>query len=80
MSWSFVTLLQVINKNIFQELKMFGLGTGELVLIGIVAVLLFGPKKIPELAKSMGQGLRSFKSSLNKDETETEGTVKNNET
>lgn len=38
-----------------------GLGTPELIIILIVVLLLFGGKKIPELMKAMGQGVKSFK-------------------
>lgn len=44
---------------------IFNLGTGELVIIFIVVLLLFGAKRIPELARSMGKGIRSFKDGLN---------------
>lgn len=44
---------------------MFGLGIGELVLILAVAVLFFGPKKIPQLAKGMGEAIREFQKSRN---------------
>jgi sec-independent protein translocase protein TatA len=37
---------------------MFGLGTKEIVIIAIVVVLLFGSKKIPELAKSLAEAVR----------------------
>lgn len=37
------------------------LGTGEIVLIAIVVLLLFGGKKIPELMKGIGKGVRNFK-------------------
>lgn len=37
---------------------MFGLGTKEIVIIAIVIVLLFGSKKIPELAKSIAEATR----------------------
>ncbi len=37
------------------------LGTGELLLIGLAILLLFGGKKIPELMKGLGKGVRSFK-------------------
>jgi TatA/E family protein of Tat protein translocase len=46
---------------------MFGLGMGELVLVGVIALFLVGPKKIPELAKGLGEGIGSFKKAL-KDE------------
>lgn len=39
---------------------MFGLGAGELLLIFVIAVLFLGPKKIPELAKGLGQAVREF--------------------
>jgi sec-independent protein translocase protein TatA len=40
---------------------MFGLGPTEVVLILVVGLLLFGAKKLPELGRSLGQGLREFK-------------------
>lgn len=39
---------------------MFGLGFGELVLIFLIALIFIGPKKLPELAKGLGQGIRDF--------------------
>ena len=44
---------------------IFGLGTPELLLIAFVFLLLFGAKKIPELMKGLGKGVRSFKDGLN---------------
>lgn len=40
---------------------MFNLGPGEIILILLAALLIFGPKKLPELGKSLGQGIRSFR-------------------
>lgn len=40
---------------------MFDVGGGELILIFIVVLLLFGPKKIPEVMRSVGKGLRQFR-------------------
>lgn len=37
------------------------LGPGEIILILIAVLLIFGPKKLPELGKSLGQGIREFK-------------------
>jgi TatA/E family protein of Tat protein translocase len=39
---------------------MFGLGFGELVLVLLIALIFIGPKKLPELAKGLGQGIREF--------------------
>jgi sec-independent protein translocase protein TatA len=39
---------------------MFGLGFGELILILLIALIFIGPKKLPELAKGLGKGLREF--------------------
>ena len=36
----------------------------ELIVVLIVALLIFGPKKLPELGKSLGSGMRSFKDSV----------------
>jgi sec-independent protein translocase protein TatA len=40
------------------------IGLPELIVILIVAVLLFGGKKIPELAKGLGEGIKNFKSAM----------------
>ena len=48
------------------------LGFPELLVILGVAVLLFGGKKIPELAKGLGEGIRNFKTSLKGDTKPTE--------
>lgn len=39
---------------------MLGLGFGELVLIFLIALIFIGPKKLPELAKGLGQGIKEF--------------------
>ena len=44
---------------------MFGLGAQELIFIVLILLLLFGGKKIPELMKGLGKGVRSFKDGLN---------------
>lgn len=40
---------------------MFGLGPLEIILLIVVIALLFGARKLPELGKGMGQGIREFK-------------------
>ncbi len=44
------------------------LGTPEILIIIVVAVVLFGGKKIPELAKGLGEGIRNFKTTMKEDE------------
>ena len=52
-------------------LLLFGnLGTTELIIIVFVVLLLFGGKKIPELMKGLGKGVRSFKKGMNEIEDE----------
>ena len=46
-----------MNELLFLE----NLGTGEIVIIAIVVLLLFGGKKIPELMKGIGKGVKNFK-------------------
>lgn len=43
---------------------MFDIGTQELIIIFIVALLVIGPKKLPELAKTLGKGMRELKSAM----------------
>jgi sec-independent protein translocase protein TatA len=50
---------------------MFGLGWPEVVIIAIVAILIFGPKKIPELGSVLGKSLRGFKEELKNSDDET---------
>ena len=46
-------------------LAIFNLGGGEIILILAIALVLFGGKKLPELAKGLGQGIREFKKATN---------------
>ncbi len=46
---------------------MFGMGMGEMVVIGVIIALLFGGKKIPELMKGLGSGIREFKQAASGD-------------
>ncbi|MEG4808877.1 twin-arginine translocase TatA/TatE family subunit [Microcoleus sp. F8-D3] len=49
---------------------MFGLGLPEMGIIAVVAILIFGPKKIPELGNALGKTLRSFKEGVGQSEDE----------
>ena len=49
---------------------ILGLGTGEIILIVLVFLLLFGAKRIPELMKSMGKGVKNFKEGMKEVEKE----------
>ena len=53
------------------------IGTGEIILIALVVLLLYGGKKIPELMKGIGKGVKSFKAGMNEIEKDiTEDTPK----
>ena len=45
--------------------KMFGLGFQEILVIALIILLLFGGKKIPELMRGLGKGVKSFKEGMN---------------
>ena len=50
----------------FESLVLFfNLGPGEIVIIALVVLLIFGGKKIPELMKGLGKGVKSFKEGMN---------------
>lgn len=57
-------------------LLLFNLGTGEILVIVLVVLLLFGGKKIPELMRGLGKGVKSFKQGMN----EVENEIKNADT
>ena len=46
---------------------LFALGTTEIILIVLIVVLLFGAKKIPELMRGVGRGVKEFKDAVNDD-------------
>jgi sec-independent protein translocase protein TatA len=43
---------------------MFGLGPTEIIVILVLLLLLFGAKRLPELARGLGQGIREFRKSV----------------
>ena len=47
--------------------QLLFIGTTELFLIGGIALLLFGGKKLPEMMRGLGQGVREFKKGMNED-------------
>lgn len=51
-----------------------GLGMSEILLIALVVLLFFGGKKIPELMKGLGKGIRSFKEGMNEIEKDIKET------
>lgn len=52
---------------------MFGIGTQEILFILLIVLLFFGGKKIPELMKGLGKGVRSFKEGMNNIEKDVNG-------
>ena len=59
-------------------LLLGGIGTGELLLIILAILLIFGGKKIPELMRGMGKGVKEFKDAMN-EPTETKKEEKKDE-
>ena len=51
---------------------MFGLGTGEILIILLIILLLFGAKKLPDLAKGLGKGISEFKKASSEIKEEVE--------
>jgi len=52
------------------EVKMFNIGAGELILIFLIILLLFGAKRLPEIGRSIGKALGEFKKGLKETEIE----------
>lgn len=51
-------------------MNIFGMGLPEIVLILVVALLIFGPKKLPEIGRSLGKALRGFQEASNEFQSE----------
>jgi len=51
---------------------MFGIGMQEIIVIALIVLLLFGGKKIPELMKGLGKGVKSFKDGMKEEEQREE--------
>jgi len=52
---------------------MFGFGTQELVIVLVIVVILFGAKRLPEMGRGIGEGIRNFKKSMKGDDGPTSG-------
>lgn len=60
---------------LFGSMSLLMIGGSELLIIAIIVLLLFGGKKIPELMKSMGQGIRYFKKGMTEESPEKKGAM-----
>ncbi|PSO80476.1 MAG: twin-arginine translocase TatA/TatE family subunit [Cyanobacteria bacterium QS_4_48_99] len=56
---------------------MFGLGLPEVAIVGVVALLIFGPKKVPEVGSALGKTLRGFKEEMNNPQEDTSDSQQN---
>ena len=54
------------------NLLLFGIGMQEVIVIALIVLLLFGGKKIPELMKGLGKGVKSFKDGMKEIEDDKE--------
>ena len=55
----------------------FNIGTPEILIIVLIVLLLFGAKRLPELAKGLGQGIREFKGAIDGAKKDIEGSNEN---
>ncbi len=54
---------------------MFGMGPWELLVVFLVILLLFGAKRLPEIAQGLGKGIREFKKSMKDTTDEIKGSI-----
>lgn len=55
---------------------MFGIGMSELFIILVIALILFGAKRLPEIGSGLGKGIKNFKKAFQEHEDEVEVTPK----
>lgn len=81
-----IFIFAIVNNNVYSSIiafminnifLLFNLGTGEILIIVFVVLLLFGGKKIPELMRGLGKGVRSFKEGMDDIKNEIERPVSN---
>lgn len=81
-----IFIFAIVNNNVYSSkidimfnniFLLFNLGTGEILIIVFVVLLLFGGKKIPELMRGLGKGVRSFKEGMDDIKNEIERPVSN---
>lgn len=65
-AWANLLIWKSVKNN---QTFMFDIGTKEIVIIAVVLLLLFGPKKIPELAKAIGDSIKSVRNAFKKDDS-----------
>ena len=58
---------------------MFGMGPWELLLVFLAILLLFGAKRLPDIAQGLGKGIREFKSAMRDTTNEIKGSVDDKE-
>ncbi len=58
-----------------KEVRMFGLGLPEMMVVLVIALLFFGPNKLPSLGKSIGEAIRGFKKGLEEQPSEEKAKV-----
>lgn len=56
---------------------MFGLGAPELIVILVIALVVFGPGRLPEIGGALGKGIRDFRKSFEGDDKEPEAKIEN---
>jgi sec-independent protein translocase protein TatA len=70
----------VITQIFRSQYFMFGIGVQELIIIAVIALLIVGPKKLPDLAKTLGKGLRDFQKATEGITEDIKQTVQSDET
>ncbi|MBS1114773.1 MAG: tatA [Nitrospirae bacterium] len=56
-------------------MRMFGLGLPEMIVVLVIGIVVFGPKKLPSLGKGLGEAIRGFKKAIAEDPADDKAKV-----
>lgn len=68
-------IIRISLNDIIRRSKMFGMGLPEMMVVLVIALVFFGPSKLPSLGKSLGEAIRGFKKAVAEEPVEDKAKI-----